>query len=674
MNKQIWLASFLALTVSSCATSSHKLTTEKSFLTGKDSNGSVESNRVDQSSEAKPELTEVVSHIKPIEFKKETKAADLPIVEQFSHQKMVKIASNELPLNDFIHYVMGEVLNVSYILGVEIKQDQSTLTLNLQESVSHYKLFSLVEELLAERNYKVNFNDGIYYINKEGEQKGKEAVVFGFGNKVKDVPNTANTIWQMVPFDYGFNGTLQLTLAQLAKVKVYPDSQQNLLMLRGKRGEIIKALEFFQLVDKPKLSQREIALYRSTFVDIQTLIERLTLLLQQEGISVGIGNEINKAVSIVPIANMGALTLFANEDLLIQRSLFWLKTIDQPEEGNNLQYFIYAPQFSRAADLGASLEALIGGSQSTSSSTSLEAENKKVKNTVSGTGIANANIGLVIDERANSLIFQTTGDEYRKLLPLIKRLDVMPKQIMLEAVIAEVKLTDEFKQGVDFSLTNKAASAVTGNFNLSSGDGGLSYVLTGADGKLDISLFQKNTNVNVLSRPSLLVRDGVTASLTVGDDIPTVGEIVTDPTNGSQTSIVYRRTGVELSVTPTINAQGVVIMEIEQKISNQAPGDATVEGSPTIFERTISTEVVADSGQTIVLGGLISKDRTVNERTTPFFSSIPIVGHLFSGEDDTETKTELVVLVTPKVLDSQDEWDFIKTQLSQKLNYIELED
>jgi general secretion pathway protein D len=113
-------------------------------------------------------------------------------------------------------------------------------------------------------------------------------------------------------------------------------------------------------------------------------------------------------------------------------------------------------------------------------------------------------------------------------------------------------------------------------------------------------------------------------------------------------------------------------MEIAQKISNQAPGDASVAGSPTIFERTFKTEVVADSGQTIVLGGLISTDRTINDRSVPGFSSIPLLGKLFDSVEDTETKTELVVMVTPKVLDSGEEWDLIKSQLEQQLEFLSL--
>ncbi|WDE03946.1 hypothetical protein SG34_021625 [Thalassomonas viridans] len=673
MNNKVIAILAVMSTLSACSNVQQKLQPKKSFLVENS-----QSKQTDVAGVITPEKESSsvrdaeVKLIKPFAFKQEKREVEVGIIHQFSDSKMVKIAADELPLNEFLHYVMGEVLGVSYILGEGVKDNTAALTLNLQESVSHRKLYSLIDELLAEREYVIRFNDGIYYIHQAGKQTGKGDIVFGYGNRPDDVPLTSEVVWQMAPFDYGFNGTLQLTLSQLANVKVYPDSRQNMLLLQGKRGEIIKALEFMRLVDKPKLGQRQIAMYKTVFVDSQTLIDKLSLLLTQEGISVGLDKTTNSALSIVSLPNMGAITFFANKSEILDRALFWVKSIDQPEEGNSVQYFIYPPRFSRAADLGVSLEALLGAKTGSQSKTSLEKQNQQVKKNVSATGISSSNIGLVVDERANTLIFQTTGEEYRKLLPLIRRLDIMPKQVMLEVVIAEVQLIDSFKNGVEFNLTNNGAE-LTGGFNLSSGATGLSYALTGTRGKFEVDLFEKNTNIEVLSRPSLVVRDGVTAAIVIGDDIPTVGEIVSDPVNGNRSSVVYRKTGVELEVTPTINAQGVVIMEIAQKISNQAESDSTVAGSPIIFERSINTEVVAESGQTIVLGGLISKDTSITDTRVPVFSDLPFLGKLFDGKDDSVTKKELVVLVTPKVLESNDEWIFIKNQLAQGLEYITLD-
>lgn len=595
---------------------------------------------------------------------------------KFSSELNIKVSVEELTLKDYLHYVLGEMLGVSYILGEEVKSDNSPITLNLQEAVSQQKLFTVTEELLTERDFIIRFEDGIFYIHKSEGSASLAELVYGYGKNIEDIPNTSSTIVQFVPFDFGLQTSLTNSLRQIVKVNAQPDFERSMVMLQGKKREIVKALEFIQLMDQPAFKGRHIGVYKGTYVSTEVLIEKLPLLLKQEGISVDTSGLSDKAVSIVTLESIGTIVLFANNQALLERVNFWAKQIDQPPSGNELQYFLYNPQFARATDLGESLQVLISGGSSTTvnNSTSADNQNKRQSNSLKSNGASSlsGDLALVIDERANSLIFNTTGDKYRQLLPLIKRLDVMPKQVILEVMIAEVKLTDVYKQGVDFVLTNQGDATKIGGFNLSSGSDGLSYLLSGARGSLTFNLLQTNSNVNVLSRPSLLVRDGVTANITVGDEIPTVGQIITDPVNGSQTSVVYRKTGVELKVKPTINARGVVIMEIDQKISNQATGEDSVAGSPIIFERSISTEVVAESGQTILLGGLISENRTINDSSVPFFSSIPLLGSLFDSTSDNEDKTELVVLVTPKIVESSDEWQGIKAKFANKLTILNI--
>ncbi|REL26112.1 hypothetical protein DXX93_05660 [Thalassotalea euphylliae] len=623
----------------------------------------------EQAQQEKVTDSERNQELKPFIFKQKIENKGDQSEQAFSDTKKVSLAADELPLNEFLHYVMGEVLQVSYILGDSVKADSDTLTLNLIESVSHRKLFSLVEELLAEREYAIRFNDGIYYINQEEQVAGLGKIIFGYGNKVEDVPNTNQDIWQLVPFTYDFNGSLAVPIMQIAKVIVRPDAKQNMLVIQGKRSEVLKAVEFIHLFDKPNAGRKHLSMYAIEFSDTERITSKLTELLKQEGITLGNADSLKSAMSVVKLPNINSITLFSNNKELINRALYWLNKIDVPELGDDIQFFVYAPKFSRAADLGDSLGSLIDGAAAVSKSTSARAQNAATSQNQAEVQGAE----MVIDERSNTLIFQTTGERYRKLLPLIKRLDVMPKQILLEVVIAEVQLTDEFRQGVSFSLTNRGLANTRGGFNINSGSDGFSYTLTGVDGEFNLTLFESSSHVDILSRPSLLVRDGVSANFSVGNDIPTVGEIVTDPVNGNRTSVVYRKTGVELTVTPTINAQGVVIMEVEQSNSNSSTSNAAVAGSPSIFERKISTEVVSESGQTVVLGGLISESKDLGDTSVPFFSDIPLIGKLFDTKNDSTVKTELVIMVTPRVIESNNEWQSIHQQFKQELKLLDLE-
>jgi general secretion pathway protein D len=284
------------------------------------------------------------------------------------------------------------------------------------------------------------------------------------------------------------------------------------------------------------------------------------------------------------------------------------------------------------------------------------------------------NIRLVVDERSNALIFFATGKFYQGLLPIIKKLDVMPKQVMLEVVIAEVKLTGSFAKGVEFAIKSGASGNYKNTFSYN-GQDGFGYSVVGLNGNLNLNLNQKEGLVNVLSRPTLLVRDGVSASISVGDDIPTIGSTTSDPINGERqtTTVQYRKTGIDLTVTPTVNAQGTLIMTIEQNISNISPDGVDVSGSPSIFERKLTTEVVAGDGQTVMLGGLISENKSTSSNEIPLLGTMPIIGHLFRSDANSSDKTELVILVTPKIISDTSDWGRIQNSFIKALDNISFE-
>ncbi len=617
-----------------------------------------------------------MKYVSPLEMPKQNSREELDLTKKFSDKEFIEISAEQLPLKDYLHYVFGDTLAVSYILGSKVKNDNQTITLNIQNRVSQRRLFTISEALLAERGYVIRFDDGIYYIHSV-ESASKGDVVYGYGNQVNNVPETSLDIIQLVPFEFGMQVTLANTLKNIIKIKATADFDRNAIMLQGKRREIIKALEFINLMDQPYLKDRHVGIYNSTYVSVEDLLEKVPELLSQEGISTSQPNKSDKAVSFVALERVGSLIVFAQNEFLLKRAEFWINQVDQPPSGDQFQYFIYQPSFARATDLGESLKLLVAGptGKSVGDSTSAQAQNQQSKTKTiasSSTSVSNDTMKLVVDERANSLIFHTSGETYRQLLPLIKRLDIMPKQVILEVMIAEVSLTDEFKQGVEFALNKGNYSLSTKGAFMGDGLGGLSYLLQGANGQVVIDLLASNSLVNIVSRPSVVVRDGVNASINVGTDIPVIGKTTSDPDGQRQTTAVeYRKTGVELDVLPTINAQGVILMEIRQKISNQVDAGSTSTISPSIFERSITTEVVAQSGQTIVLGGLISENRSKKESKVPFFGDLPFIGALFRANTDGGNKTELVVLVTPRVIESADEWDNIKMQFSSVLTELE---
>jgi general secretion pathway protein D len=605
--------------------------------------------------------------IPQVSYKIELAAIGQDFAMGFSDDDVLSISSNELPLADFLHYALGDVLNINYLLSDTVKNAEQSITLNIQQKISQRRFFIIVNDLLIDRGFALQTTEDLVYVGELDDIKNKGAIEFGFGQALGSVPNTSSEILQLVPLRYGYKNNLNFVIPQISSVRVTPEPEQNALMLKGKRPEIIKAIEFIQLFDQPAYRERFIGSYKSVYIPITELEKELQALLKKDGFGNGLDT--------VSVSSNSMLVMFANDQTLLTRAQYWLEKLDVASNDEEKRYFVFQPLYARAADLTESLSPLLGNMTGASSNRSTQPDDQG-NGSQKATSASNDKIKIVVDERSNLLLVHSTALDYRSLLPLIKRLDVLPKQVMLEVTIAEVTLTDEFQQGVEFFLEEN-------NFTLGSlgafGEGaigGLSYVLTGSNKwNVNASLKQTNKLINIVSRPSLVVRDGVTATMQVGTDIPIINTTVI-PDGGTTESVQYRKTGLTLSVTPTVNSRGVVIMEIDQQISNVVVDIESIQagGAPSIFDRSMKTEVVANSGQTVILGGLISENKNNSTANIPGLSSIPILGHLFSSKSDSKDKTELVIMVTPRIIESAQQWDDIKAAMSQQLKQIVIKD
>lgn len=603
--------------------------------------------------------------------------------QNLDDEATLQIAIEDMPLSAYLHYVFSEQLGLNYVLDEVLKEDSSPVTLNIIEPISQARLFELTSILLNKRKIALTDNEGVFFIHQLDDEK--QNVVVGVGRLATSVPQTAQPVLQVVPMLYGINISLERTLNELTDVKVTPDFAQNTLFMRGDRTEIIKALDFVNMFDNPANRASHIGIVELTFLDQETFAEQIVSLLETEGVPVGNNTSNQKNVVLVPIEQLGSVAVFASSEQLLGRVEYWANIIDKPGKGSTEQYFTYRPMFARANDIGESLQMLIGSGSSGfsgSGNTRGASTNQTSPNTGNApsssraVGVSSNGLRMVVDERSNKLIFYTSGSQYQKLLPLIKELDVLPKQVMLDITIAEVTLKDEFKFGVEWAINNTEVTLSTlGAFGANT-LGGLSINVDGAKGPVNLNAFESSSLVKVVSNPTLLVRDGMTANINIGSSISVVGATTLDPINSVRqtTTTEYRETGVDITVTPTVNAQGILIMEIQQSISNTVPNSSGAGDNPDIFERSISTEVVASSGQTILLGGLISEDISDGGSNVPGTKEIPIISRLFGSQSDSKTRTELVMLITPKVIENNQEWSKLSDKFKKGLKFLNIKD
>ncbi len=635
----------------------------------------------------------------PLNAQRERVRSTLDLSSDFPNMGELSIAADGMPGDEFLHTVFGEQLKVNYVIADGISNLEQPFSLNLQKPVTPRQLFVMTSELLASRQIDISLKDGVYFIQPKDPNRQKNSVL-GYGRSVSDVPNVPGVITQLVPVLFNQDISVERTILELTNVQIMQASGQSAFYFKGERADIIRAIEILNLLDNPSARGRHVGLLRLTYLPMKDFIEKIGELLASEGLAVDINKAANKNLALISLDQIGAVAMFATDKVYIDRVTYWAKELDKPAQTMDKQYFMFYPRYARASDLGESVAALLGAASTaqpnlgrdTQSAQPQQPTQNNQSNVRTGsapsnltaakaqsvTSVQTQDVMMTVDERANALIFFSTGKHYQNLLPMIQRLDTMPKQIILEATIAEVTLQDEFAMGVEFALKNgRLSGGTSGAFGLKD-IGGLGFSFADADGldKILGQLTQKDGRINVLSSPSIVVRDGVTANISVGTDLPIVTATTSNPLNPDEVRQInsqgYRKTGIELAVTPTISAQGLVMMEIDQSISNNADIEATSSSNPAILERKLKTEVIAQSGQTILLGGLMSENKNRSNTKIPLLGDLPLIGHLFSSQKDSTTKTELILMITPKVIDNTSQWQGIRQKLSEGLELIQL--
>jgi len=279
-------------------------------------------------------------------------------------------------------------------------------------------------------------------------------------------------------------------------------------------------------------------------------------------------------------------------------------------------------------------------------------------------GGALGSIRVMADELNNSVLVWGTKAEYTKIESTLRRLDLPPTQVLIEASIVEVTLTDDLQYGLQWAFSGGARGGYSGGGTISGLDGGalgtvaqgFSYTLSNAAGTLKAVLNALATKslVKMISSPSLMVLDNHTATIAVGDQTPvqTSETRYVESTTGATTSTIqYKDTGVSLVVTPSVNAGNIVSMQIDQMVTDVGAKDE-VSGQRAFLQRQISSKVAVRSGEAIVLGGLIKDSSTAGKAGVPLLQDIPVLGNLFGTNSKLGNRTELIVVITPRVVRS----------------------
>jgi general secretion pathway protein D len=407
------------------------------------------------------------------------------------------------------------------------------------------------------------------------------------------------------------------------------------------------------------------------------------------------------ALRILPIANINSLLIVTPRASYLEEARRWIEKLDQPGSGmGDLQLFVYPVQNGSAKHLANVLNGLFGnGVSAPPTSTAPRPIAPGLQNASGGAGFGgfggstggfgtgfggfgaagqnnnanlanqapgvstvmlNSGVRVMADEVNNAVLIYGSRGEYDKIQSALKRLDVPPTQVLIEASIIEVTLSDELKYGLQWVFNDKARGGLSGSGVISNVAGGVlggaaagfSYTLKNPLGDVRgvINALADKSLVNVISSPSLMVMDNHTASIAVGTQQPIrSSETFVGGGNNVTTAIQYKDTGVTLSVTPSVNAGNMVTMQINQAVTDVGAEDVTT-GQRSFLQRQFNSKVAVRSGETLVLGGLIRDNSTSGKAGIPLLQDIPLLGKLFGANSKNLARTELLVVITPRVV------------------------
>ncbi|MFY7939567.1 MAG: type II secretion system protein GspD, partial [Burkholderiaceae bacterium] len=393
---------------------------------------------------------------------------------------------------------------------------------------------------------------------------------------------------------------------------------------------------------------------------------------------------------MVPLERLNSVLVVTPRAAYIDEAKAWLDKIDRPgASATEPQLFVYPVQNGSAAHLANVLSGLFGTGTAQAPATANSgvapalAQGGVVGGTAAGAGGAgaalNPNAGrsnvqgagittvsfasglrVMADGINNAVLIYGTAAEYAKVEATLKRLDVPPSQVLIEASIVEVTLNDDLQYGLQWAFSEQKNGGIgqgvlsrAAGAALGSTPAGFSYTWASSTGDVRavLNALADKSLVKVISSPSLMVMDNHTASIAVGTQQPVQsGQTVTTGGNVSS-NIQYTDTGVNLSVTPSVNSGNMVAMQLNQSVTDVGSIDAAT-GQRSFLQRQIGSKVAVRSGETIVLGGLIRDNSTVGRTGLPFLSDIPIVGNLFGTSSKNSGRTELLVMITPRVVRS----------------------
>ncbi len=595
----------------------------------------------------------------------------------------VAVNLTNLPLPTFINEVLGNSLGLTFQMDPAVQKLTDLVTLRTSRPQSPVEFYRIARQILADYGVEMVAEGNLVHLKVAAAGTHIEPPIIYSGRALPDVPLTHRPIFYLMQLETIRANEANRWLRAIYgnEVKVEESAERNALLISGRPEEVRQAVEAVRVFDQPSMRGRASTRLEPAFLSAEQLASKLTEVLVAEGYGASTTFGVPASILIMPVPAVNSVIVFAGDRKILDHAVAWARELDSPNPAaGDESIFYYQVQNTLAADLAA----VLGGGRVGRTSPA-GPDGAAAPSTAASAGASVRGYSLLVDEPRNALIFQGDPAEWERLLPLIRQMDKAVRQVMIEVTIAEVTLDDNQEFGVDWF-----AKASNGRFNGNIGLGslpvvgaiagsGLTYLLDVAgQSRAMLKAFADDQRVSILSTPRLMVKSGEEASIDVGTEVPIITSRNTSPqqtegTSGLLQSIQYRKTGIILSITPTVYSDGRVDLEISQEVSEALPlGEGDDIGSPSIFNRTVETSLSLRDGGSVVIGGLMSTRQTNTDSGIPFLKDVPVLGNLFKSQAKRHNKTELVLMIVPYIIGSDQRANEITRAIGNELELLEL--
>ena len=579
----------------------------------------------------------------------------------------VSLDFEQAPLTEVIHAIMGDILGLDYIVEHPINGE---VTVRTRTPVPRDQLLEILESLLqANKALMIRDKEGRYFISGSSEMSKLNP------NFSAASMNTVGYNNVIVPLQYIGAKNMAEILRPVADESAFVliDPMRNLLVLAGTSNQLAGWQEIITSFDVDLLKGMSVGIFPIENSSVADIDAALASLLGQEGgegvaeTAVGIGS----VIRVIPIERLNSIMVVTPRAHYLQRVRTWIERLDQaPDANSERRLYVYEVQNSDAAHVADLLSTVFSGANSTGGSgkagvapgytpeqvtSSMGETSTKPRAAAQTKNVAVGDVQIVADDENNALLIYATSREYQKMQTALAQLDVAATQVVIEASIIEVTLTDKTKYGLEYSVQSSLGGGWSGVARQALGviapAAGFSYSAVNGSGDIRVVLnaLAEDGLLNVISSPSLTVLDNHTAAIQVGDQIPVQSGTTITEGGTSLSSITYRDTGVYLSVTPQVNAGGLVTMDIEQSVTDVGPEQPN-NNQPTFLERKVTTRVAVRSTESVVLGGMIRENKNESSSGIPILHNLPLIGPLFGTKTAGGVRTELIVIITPRAI------------------------